>query len=1195
MQRCASCPVRSCLAKKHWIACPDAEWQQQAGATLSSVDQGTLVLTAEFGHDCHKLGVQIEIMEQQNSEALPALTPSKITAWLDCPHYLNLKHQRNPQGSRGGSTFEVGTFARLLLDKGLSHEAAVEAAYVDAGLNVHRVADKAPGQPFADWARDVADTLQLDVDVVFQMPLLHNGIRGVADFLERRIDPETGDSVWSPVDAKLARNEAKPGHVLQLCFYAEALADATGSAPETLAVALGSGRIDTVGYEDVRPYWERLRSQLATAMDIGPDGDTHPEPCDHCTFCEFENTCEAVWRDEDSLVYVAGIRRTDRDALEAVGIHTLAELSERTESVDGLRPERLATIQTQARLQVEARESPDQLPPFEVFGVSDEAAHGLETLPKPDDGDIFLDFEGHPFWRADSDLFFLFGWVARDASGNWEFNALWAHDKVEEADRVRELVEYIRDRRAAHPGMHVYHYNHTERSSLESMASGHPVVERALRKLIGDQVFVDLMQVVRDSLQAGVESYSLKHLEVLAGYERGHEIDKGAGAVVAYEQWMSDGDDALLAAIADYNDDDVRATKALRDWLITLRPNDMEWPTIEVSESDEEDEFAELIARLDAQPADSAGPVLAGLLGYWSREGSAHYAPIIASLEGDVGDRLDNDATIAGLFDHEQFERVGKSGRPLKWPGLRMRFPDQAIGRGLLAAELKKLVFLDGDGRLGYLKPEGVDRDENIVEVEWKEAASEIATFPEAVAEDTWVAPGTKKDALLDLARRLDDPETHGEPNPVTVQLLTRAAPRFSSEQPSAFTDDVDELAQLVCDLHQSVLGVQGPPGAGKTYRGAHMVKALIKAGKRVGIMAMSHAAIDNFLSETATVCEADPEADLRALRLRTAPETGPLNGVTYTSNNSEMADPDYNVVTGTAWTFTSKHAAETPVDVLLVDEAGQLALIDAVVASTNADSVVLLGDPQQLPHVAVASHPYPGASSSLGHLLGDNITIPPHLGVFIEQTWRMHPDICQFISDRIYEGRLTSHPHCADRTTDAGTGLRWIQATHEGRSTEAPEEADLIAHQIRQLLKQSWTDKDHTTRPLTPADVLVVAPYNDQVALLKKTFSDDPELRGMRAGTVDRFQGQQAPIVFFSMTSSSADDMPRGIDFLFSQNRFNVAISRAQCLAFLVCTEPLLDARAKTIHDMVLVANICAFVEAAIPVAPLATNGTSS
>ena len=177
---------------------------------------------------------------------------------------------------------------------------------------------------------------------------------------------------------------------------------------------------------------------------------------------------------------------------------------------------------------------------------------------------------------------------------------------------------------------------------------------------------------------------------------------------------MSDGDDALLAAIADYNDDDVRATKALRDWLITLRPNDMEWPTIEVSESDEEDEFAELIARLDAQPADSAGPVLAGLLGYWSREGSAHYAPIIASLEGDVGDRLDNDATIAGLFDHEQFERVGKSGRPLKWPGLRMRFPDR---RSVVDSSLpnSRSSCSSTATEDSATSPEGVDRDENIV------------------------------------------------------------------------------------------------------------------------------------------------------------------------------------------------------------------------------------------------------------------------------------------------------------------------------------------------------------------------------------------------------------------------------------------------------------------------------------------------
>jgi len=1134
-------------------------------------------------------------MEKRTPEGPPSLTPSKITAWLDCPHYLNLKHQRSPSGDRSGGQPKGGTFAQLLLEKGLSHEAAIEAAYVDEGFVVHRVASKASGQAFADWALDVADTLGLEVDVVFQMPLIFDGIRGVADFLERRVDPETGDTVWEPVDAKLARNAAKPGHVLQLCFYAEALADKTGSVPEKLAVALGSGRYDEVAYERVRPYWARLRTQLAAAMDAGPSAESRPEPCDHCAFCEFDSTCEAVWRAEDSLVYVAGIRKTDRQSLTDAGVETLAGLAEQSTPVEGLRPERLATIRTQARLQVEARKNPGEMPPFEVFDLLDGEIHGLETLPEPDNGDIFLDFEGHPFWRADRGLFFLFGWVARDEHGEWQFNALWAHDEVQEADRVRELVAYIRDRRAAHPGMHVYHYNHTERSALESMASEDPLVERMLKTLVDEQVFVDLMQVVRNSLQAGVESYSLKHLEVLTGFRRNHEIDKGAGAVVAYEQWMDDADQRHLAAIADYNDDDVRATLALREWLVTLRTERMVWRTLEPVESEEDDEIEQLIARLVSRPAESGGPVLATLLGYWSRERRAHIAPIIASLEDSPAARLGEEATISGLHDHRVFERFGKKGKPLKWPGLRMRFPEQTIGRELLADGAETLVFLADNGRLGYLKLLRLDLDDNIIEVEWSGTAQELGTLPSAVAEETWVRVGSKWDALLDLAHRVDDPATHGNPNPVSIQLLTRAAPRFDGGRTPALTDAVDELAGLVCDLDRSVLGVQGPPGAGKTYRGAHMAKALIKAGKRVGIMAMSHAAIDNFLAEISVVCDADPDADLRALRLRNLPETGALSGVTYTKAGAAIAKPDHNLVAGTAWNFTSKHMAEAPVDVLLIDEAGQLALADAVVASTNARNVVLLGDPQQLPQVANAAHPHPSGSSALGHLLGDEVTIPPDLGVFIEQTWRMHPDVCRFISDRIYQGRLGSHPHCADRSTEAGTGLRWIRAIHEDRSTDAPEEAALIAQQIRQLLTQQWTDKDGTAQPITADDILVVAPYNDQVDLLEKTFAADPALRGVRAGTVDRFQGQQAPIVFFSMTSSTADDMPRGIDFLFSQNRFNVAVSRAQCLAYLVCTEPLLDTRAKTVDDMVRVANICAFVEGAVPVEVSVESGESS
>jgi superfamily I DNA and/or RNA helicase len=291
-------------------------------------------------------------------------------------------------------------------------------------------------------------------------------------------------------------------------------------------------------------------------------------------------------------------------------------------------------------------------------------------------------------------------------------------------------------------------------------------------------------------------------------------------------------------------------------------------------------------------------------------------------------------------------------------------------------------------------------------------------------------------------------------------------------------------------------------------------------------------------------------------------------------------------VVCGTAWQFAGTKLRDAPVDVLLIDEAGQLALVDAVVASMAADSVVLLGDPQQLPQVAQATHPGGSGASALGHMLGDDETMPDARGVFIHETRRMHPDVCRFISERIYQGRLASHADCTVQGTEFGTGLRWIEVDHEGCSTESGEEAEVVAAQIGAMLGRTWTDKNGATQVIGVGDVMVVAPYNDQVRLLRERLDSSALTRGVSVGTVDKFQGRQAPIVFFTMTSSSAEDMPRGSDFLFSRNRLNVAVSRAQCLAYLVCTEQLLRSRAKTVEEMHLIATLCAFVEYADPTA---------
>ncbi|MBL8775341.1 MAG: ATP-binding protein [Acidimicrobiales bacterium] len=447
-----------------------------------------------------------------------------------------------------------------------------------------------------------------------------------------------------------------------------------------------------------------------------------------------------------------------------------------------------------------------------------------------------------------------------------------------------------------------------------------------------------------------------------------------------------------------------------------------------------------------------------------------------------------------------------------------------------------------------------------------------------------WVSPNPKPAALAGLAASVLDSGSAGPANLASMALLRSDPPTFKSGSGPVgdlFTDDVDAMTDWVRHLDCSYVAVQGPPGTGKTFRGAHMVHSLISGGQRVGITAMSHSAIDNLLEEVVKVFrEAGDLAMLKAVRRHKEPAGGGLPAVTYDGTVPQCTKDDVNLVAGTTWLFANEAMKDAPVDVLIVDEAGQLAIADALAASRSARNLVLLGDPLQLPQVAQAAHPGGGGSSVLEHVLRDEVTIPPDRGVFLAETRRMHPDVCRFISEQIYQGRLTSHPSCATQSTEFGTGLRWIRAHHASRSTESMEEAELVAAEIGRMIGAPRVDQEGVEAPLTAADFMVMAPYNDQVRLIRDRLEADRRTKGVAVGTVDKFQGREAAVVFFTMTTSSAEDMPRGPDFLFSRNRLNVAISRARCLAYLVCTEELLNSRARTVEEMRLISTLCAFVE---------------
>jgi uncharacterized protein len=466
-----------------------------------------------------------------------------------------------------------------------------------------------------------------------------------------------------------------------------------------------------------------------------------------------------------------------------------------------------------------------------------------------------------------------------------------------------------------------------------------------------------------------------------------------------------------------------------------------------------------------------------------------------------------------------------------------------------------------------------VDDDAGIVTV-IRAAARDEEPLPRGLTPGGPYRDDVKREALLRFARGYEAGDLGRYP--ALTALLERRPPYARLA--------VDDPVDAALSLGESYLFVQGPPGSGKTWQGARMAIALMQAGKRVGVTSLSHKAIHNFLR--AVQHEADEQGFTFAGAKRGSAHEGADSFfssacIGVSEDVDVCADPSFQLVAGTAWALTREavdaRRAARPLDVLFVDEAGQLALADVLAAGTSARSLVLLGDPNQLPQVAQGSHPEGAERSVLQHLLGDDVTVPPDRGLFLPTTYRLRPELCAFTSEAYYEGRLGYADEAARRSVAAGNGPVWLPVEHTGRGQSAVEEAEAIAAAVDGLVGTAFTDADGSVRPLTRADVLVVAPYNAQVRTLRSRLPDE-----VAVGTVDKFQGQQAPVVIVSMASSTAEEAPRGVGFAFDRHRFNVATSRAQCRAVLVCSPRLLDADCKTVSQMRLVSAVCAFVERA-------------
>ena len=403
--------------------------------------------------------------------------------------------------------------------------------------------------------------------------------------------------------------------------------------------------------------------------------------------------------------------------------------------------------------------------------------------------------------------------------------------------------------------------------------------------------------------------------------------------------------------------------------------------------------------------------------------------------------------------------------------------------------------------------------------------------------------------------------------------------------------DVLGAARRLAVELDGGVLPIQGPPGTGKTYAAARMIVDLVRTGRTAAVTAQSHKTIGNLL-EAVVDAAAEKRVTIRAIQKGgdDVEQVGQLEGVTRATDNAAVvaafATGTVDIVAGTGW-LLARDEFDGTVDVLFVDEASQMSLANAVALGTCARSIVLIGDQNQLPMVSQGVHPGSAAASSLEHLVGDTPTIAPDRGLFLETSRRLHPDVNAFISPAFYQGRLETHPDTARRAVEgddpvlSGTGVRWIPVEHTGNGPRSREEAEVVADAIAALTGMTWHDSDGRSRAITVDDVIVVAPYNAQVAEIQAAIEARLGRRG-NVGTVDKFQGREGVVAIYSMASSSREDAPRDMSFLYSRNRLNVAISRARCVALLIASPTLLEAGCRTPDQMRMVDALCRFVEVA-------------
>lgn len=1078
----------------------------------------------------------------------------------------------------------------ILAKRGAQHEADYVEFLRNKGLSIIAL----HGKP----VDDTVEAMKQGFDVIVQATLTERNWLGNADIL-LKVNENSNLGGWSyeVQDTKLSQN-TRPATLLQLCLYTDLLSRIQGFVPSKMYVVKPGIDFPTEEFlfTDFRAYYDLIRRNFEHTI-ANPVNGLYPEPVPHCDICRWWKRCDAQRHTDDYLSLIAGIRTLHRNELTRQGVETLEQYARISEPLRE-KPERgniesYRSIHEQAKIQLEGRIQNKLL--YKL--LASDPGRGLYRLPEPNKGDIYFDIEGDPFY-GEGGLEYLLGVTYQNENGGFVYSGRWAMDQREEKKIFENFIDFIMQQWSRNRSMYIYHYGIYEPAAVKRLSGRHGTRADEVDQLLRAERFIDLHAVIREGLKASVERYSLKDLERFTDYTRKIDLPVAGASRRALEsalelKELSSLPEDTKTLVQDYNEDDCRATEALHRWLEKLRSEAISIgmaigrPEIKTGEAPDNVQeiqtraaalFRELTKKLPEDrsiwtEAERAKWLLAHVLEYFRREDRSAWWEHFRVNELEHLDLLSERKAITGL----KFLMEVPGGPRSKLPIHRYEYPPQEVGLDegdelyLVKSNLSKVGTLHGINTEAYT-------------VDIKKTAKTKDLHPVAIHILDRIDIKTLATSVMNLAESvIEDGIESDWPHRAPKHLLLKKKPRLLSGDYQTLLapgeDPVLGAIRLALNLDKSVLAIQGPPGSGKTYTGAKMIIELVKAGYKVGITAVSHKVIRNLFEKIIEFNKTEKAIEGFVHKISEKSDTPPIGITEVTENPDAIAGlKDGKVVGGTTWLWANT-ISEGVLDYLFVDEAGQMSLSQVLAASRAAKNLILLGDPQQLEQPQRGSHPEGSDVAALTYLLDGHKTIPPDKGLFLSVTRRLHPLICNFTSELFYEGRLKPLAGLEKQKIIGsgrfnGAGLFYVPVEHSGNQDKSNEEVDAVARIVNELLSHDtkWVDSNDKQHVLQSEDILIVAPYNSQVSALRE------RLPGIRIGTVDKFQGQEAPIVIYSMTSSSADDAPRGMSFLYNLNRLNVATSRAKATCILVASPRLMEPECRTIEQMRWANALCRF-----------------